>query len=44
MRVTLEPVAVVRVEAIWKTQTEVGSPPPFSVRLPVMPNVPEAEV
>jgi hypothetical protein len=32
---TLEPLAVVSVVPIWKTQTALGSPPPFSVRAPV---------
>jgi hypothetical protein len=29
------PVAVVNVDAAWKMKTAFGSPPPFSVRVPV---------
>lgn len=34
----LLPDAVVTVETTWKIQTALGSPPPSSVRIPVMPS------
>jgi hypothetical protein len=36
--------AVISVDCIWKMKTALGSPSPFSVSVPVIPKVPEAEL
>jgi len=42
IRTTLLPEAVVSVDAAWKIKTELESPPPSRVKVPVIPNVPAA--